>query len=370
MRFIHLSDLHLGKKLKEFSLLEDQRYILSQIVDIVGDNKPDCVFIAGDVYDKSVPPADAVTMFDDFLVALRERTENIFIISGNHDSMERIAFGSRFFDRSGVHFSPVFDGTLRRYTVNDEYGEVGIYMLPYLRPANIRHLFPDREINSYTDAVTAAIDAADIDYSGRNILLSHQFVTGGVTCDSEQLVVGGLENVDGSAYDGFDYVALGHLHGGQDISATMRYCGTPLKYSLSECKHKKSVTIGTIGKKGELDIDKAELVPMRDLREETGSFEEFIKGGSDDYISIILTDEVRVPEAFSRLRQKYQNLIKTDYVSRAGFGTDDEEIIRTKDKAPVEIFSGLFEKMNGKQMTEQQQKTVSTLIERIWRESE
>lgn len=370
MRFVHMSDLHLGKRVGEFSMLEDQRYILGEILKKVSEHSPDCVFISGDIYDKPVPPAEAVTMFDELLFMLSGMVKDVFIISGNHDSDERIAFGSRLFDRSGVHISPVYDGTLARHTVSDEYGEVGVYLLPFIRPANIRHLFEDREINSYTDAVTAAIDAADIDYTKRNILLSHQFVTGGVTCDSEQLTVGGLENVDACAYDGFDYVALGHLHGAQRISDTMRYCGTPLKYSFSESRHIKSLTIGELKNKGELVIKTEPLIPMRDMREISGEFAQLTKGRSDDYLKVTLTDEVRVNDAYARLRNFYPNLIKIDYADRRDNETDITAHVRARENDPAKIFASFFKNINGRDMTDTQAKTVNELIERIWGEND
>ncbi|WP_028511194.1 exonuclease SbcCD subunit D [Ruminococcus sp. NK3A76] len=370
MRFIHIADLHLGKKLKEFSLIDDQRAVLCQVTEAVKKHKPDAVFIAGDVYDRMIPPAEAVALFDEFLSSLAELDVQVFVISGNHDSPERLAFGSALMDRSGVHISPVYDGRLSKHTVTDEFGEVDVYMLPFVRPATVRHFFEDTKIENYTDAVRAAIRAADIDFENRrNVLISHQFVTGGVTCDSEVLSVGGLENVDGSVYEGFDYVALGHLHGLQSVgSDRISYSGTPLKYSLSEQKHKKRMIVGEIGADGELTLKYEEFSPIRDLREIENEFDEIIKNPSEDYVHIILTDELRVPQAGSKLRVYFPNLISWDQVRRGGQAGIVPDIKAHKDRSPEEVFSELFRQINGKEMAPEQTEIISTLSEKIWRE--
>lgn len=370
VRFIHIADLHLGKKLKEFSLIDDQRAVLCQVTEAVKKHKPDAVFIAGDVYDRMIPPAEAVALFDEFLSSLAELDVQVFVISGNHDSPERLAFGSALMDRSGVHMSPVYDGTLAKHTVTDEFGEVDVYMLPFVRPATVRHFFEDIKIENYTDAVRAAIRAADIDFENRrNVLISHQFVTGGVTCDSEVLSVGGLENVDGSVYEGFDYVALGHLHGLQSVgSDRISYSGTPLKYSLSEQKHKKRMIVGEIGADGELTLKYEEFSPIRDLREIENEFDEIIKNPSEDYVHIILTDELRVPQAGSKLRVYFPNLISWDQVRRGGQAGIVPDIKAHKDRSPEEVFSELFRQINGKEMAPEQTEIISTLSEKIWRE--
>ena len=370
VRFIHIADLHLGKKLKEFSLIDDQRAVLCQVTEAVKKHKPDAVFIAGDVYDRMIPPAEAVALFDEFLSSLAELDVQVFVISGNHDSPERLAFGSALMDRSGVHMSPVYDGTLAKHTVTDEFGEVDVYMLPFVRPATVRHFFEDIKIENYTDAVRAAIRAADIDFENRRkVLISHQFVTGGVTCDSEVLSVGGLENVDGSVYEGFDYLALGHLHGLQSVgSDRISYSGTPLKYSLSEQKHKKRMIVGEIGADGELTLKYEEFSPIRDLREIENEFDEIIKNPSEDYVHIILTDELRVPQAGSKLRVYFPNLISWDQVRRGGQAGIVPDIKAHKDRSPEEVFSELFRQINGKEMAPEQTEIISTLSEKIWRE--
>ena len=242
MKFIHLSDLHLGKRLYEFSMICDQEYILNQILKIIDENGAEGVLIAGDVYDKPVPPAEAVLLFDRFLTGLRERKLEVFVISGNHDSRERLAFGSEIMRRSGIHLSPVFSGEISPEIVEDEYGPLYVWMMPFLRPADVRHFFPEEKIESYNDAVHAVIRRMEIDTGRRNLMVAHQFVTGAFRSDSEDISVGGLDNVDRAAFEPFDYTALGHIHSPQQIpGALARYCGSPLKYSFSEANQQKSV---------------------------------------------------------------------------------------------------------------------------------
>lgn len=244
MKLMHLSDLHLGKRVNEFSMLEDQRYILNQILELARREQVDGVLIAGDVYDKSVPSAEAVSLLDDFLVALAEDGRQVLLISGNHDSPERMAFGGRLMRSSGIHIAPVYNGRVEPVCLEDQYGPVRVYLLPFVKPAHIRRYFPDAAIESYTDALRIAVEAMDLDSSLRNLLVTHQFVTGAARCDSEELSLGGSDNVDGAVFDPFDYVALGHIHSPQRVGReTMRYCGTPLKYSFSEIGQKKSATL-------------------------------------------------------------------------------------------------------------------------------
>lgn len=378
MKLIHLSDLHLGKRVNEFSMLEDQQYILTEILQIIDQEKPDGVMIAGDVYDKSVPSAEAVALLDDFLVRLAKRDLQVFLISGNHDSPERMAFGGRLMAQSGVHLAPVYDGKVSPITLTDEYGPVNLYLLPFLKPAHVRRCFPEREILTYTDALAAAIEAMGVDTAQRNVLVTHQFVTGAARCDSEEISVGGTDNVDVSVFEPFDYVALGHIHGPQQVGReTVRYCGTPLKYSFSEAKHQKSVTVVELGEKGAVSVRTVPLTPMRDLAELRGTYEEltfrgFYDGTSypRDYVHITLTDEEDIPDAVSKLRIIYPNLMKLDYDNkrtRAGIvleGTEDQQ------RSPLELLEEFYEKQNGKPMGEEQRAFAKSLMERIWEEDE
>lgn len=379
MKLIHLSDLHLGKRVSEFSMLEDQRYILEEILRIIDGERPDAVLIAGDIYDKPVPPAEAVGLFDDFLVRLARRDTQVFIISGNHDSPERIAFGARLMDRSGIHLSPVYDGHVEPVALEDEHGTVNIYMLPFLKPAHVRRFFPEEEIDSYTDALRTAVRAMEIDPAARNVLVTHQFVTGAARCDSEDISVGGTDNVDVTAFDGFDYVALGHIHNPQQVvRETVRYCGTPLKYSFSEAGHEKSVTVAELGEKGDISIRTAPLIPLRDMKELRGSYEDLTRRSfyenttwREDYTHITLTDEEDIPDAVGKLRVIYRNLMKLDYDNRRT--RSGGEILgsgQVEKKSPLELFSELYEKQNNQPMTEEQRAFAAGLIGTIWEDGQ
>ena len=273
MKFIHLSDLHLGKRVNEFSMLEEQDYIFGKIIEIVMDEWPDALLIAGDVYDKPVPPVEAVKLFDRFLCALSGTGVKVLVISGNHDSPERLSFASGLLGGSGVFISPAYGGEVSSVTFTDEWGKVNFYMLPFIKPAHVARWFPDEDIQSYTSAVRVALAHTPINFNGRNVLLTHQFVTGAERSESEEISVGGADNVDGSVFEGFDYVALGHIHGPQSIGKpTVRYCGTPLKYSFSEASHKKSVTVVEMGQKGDVEVRTVPLTPRRDWVQLRGDF--------------------------------------------------------------------------------------------------
>ncbi len=370
MKFIHLSDLHIGKRLKETSLIDDQKYIFSKLLEIVDAEAPDFIIIAGDVYDKSVPSAEAVEVFDDFLYSLSQRGVQVFVISGNHDSPERIAFGSRLMDRSGIHLSPVYNGKIEGFGMKDEYGTVDIYMLPFVRPADVRRFFPEEEINSYTDAVRVALSNIQLNENNRNIIITHQFVTGAERCDSEDKSVGGTDNVDGSVFEKFDYTALGHIHGPQNVgSEKIRYCGTPLKYSFSEAAHKKSVTVVTMNGKGSNDIRTIPLFPMRDLRKIKGSFDDIkaTNEKSDDYISVTLTDEEEIPDAIGKLRFNYPNILELLYDNRRTRGL--YELSAAEDNAekdPFTVFSEFYKERNGSPLSEEQAELIEKLIGEIW----
>lgn len=375
MKYIHISDLHLGKRVNEYPMLEDQEYILKKIIHIVDEEKPDGVFIAGDIYDKSVPPAEAVQLFDDFLVRLAGRGLQVFVISGNHDSPERIAFGSRLMDKSGIHLSPVYDGNIRPVVMQDAFGEIKVYMLPFVKPAHVRRFFEEEEISTYTDAMRVAVDQMKIDRNVRNILVTHQFVTGAQRADSEEISVGGTDNVDVTAFEAFDYVALGHIHRPQSCGReTVRYCGTPLKYSFSEAGDRKSVTIVQLREKGNVLVRTAQLIPKRDMREIRGNYEEVTRKSfyenttyPEDYLHITLTDEEDIPHALGRLRAIYPNLMKLDYDNRRT--RENREISGAEDvenKSPLRLFTDFYELQNNQPMSDEQKAYVEELIEKIW----
>ena len=374
MKLIHLSDLHIGKRVNEISMIEDQAYILTQILRIIDGEQPDAVMISGDVYDKSVPSAEAVTLFDDFLCRLAKRNLQVLIISGNHDSPERLAFGNRLMEQSGIHICPVYSGEVTPITLSDEHGSVHFWLLPFIKPAHVKRFFPDEIIESYTDALRTAIEKMDIDTNFRNVLLTHQFVTGAATCDSEEISVGGSDNVDASVFEGFDYVALGHIHGQQNIGSNrIRYCGTPLKYSFSEEHHHKSVTVVELGAKGELRLHLQPLTPRHDLRSIRGRFSRltdkaFYSGTpADDYLHVILTDEEDVPEAMGKLRTIYPNILKLSYDNTR---TRTNQIIHgamdVQQKSPLELFGELYALQNNQPMSEDQRSFMQELIESIW----
>ena len=373
MKLIHLSDLHLGKRVGEVSMLEDQAYILDRVLDIVDGAGPDALLIAGDVYDKSVPSAEAVTLFDDFLCRLARRKLPVLVISGNHDSPERLAFGSRLMEGARVYLSPVYDGNVKPITLTDEHGPVDFWLLPFLKPAHLRRFYPEETIDSYTDAVGAAIAHMNIDPSRRNVLLCHQFVTGAATCESEELIVGGTDNVDAAVFDGFDYVALGHLHGPQNVgSSRIRYCGTPLKYSFSEASQYKSVTVAELGEKGDLTLYTVPLTPRHDMRVIQGTFAQLTAENSDaagereDYLHIILTDEEDVPEALGRLRLVYHNILKLSYDNtRTRTSQSVDRAQRVAQKSPLELFEELYETQNNQPMSQEQRDFAQRLIEQL-----
>ena len=379
MKLIHLSDLHLGKKVHEASMLEDQRYILQEILGIIDEEAPEAVLIAGDVYDKSVPSAEAVRLLDDFLVELSRRPLQTCLISGNHDSPERLSFGGRLMEKSGVHIAPVYDGTLTPLTLTDAYGPVDIYLLPFLKPAHVRRFFPEREITSYTDAMAAVLEAAEVDTDRRNVLVTHQFVTAGSEqpdrSDSEELSVGGTDNVEACVFDAFDYAALGHIHGPQKVGReTVRYCGTPLKYSFSEAHHHKSVTVVELDEKGTVRVSTRPLTPMRDMVELRGTYNEimlhsFYDGTSwpDDYVHITLTDEDDIPNAIGNLRTVYRNLLLLGYDNtRTRSSTVVQGAEEMERKTPLMLLEEFYEQQNGLPMNEEQQQFAQKMIEDIW----
>lgn len=432
MKFMHLSDLHIGKRVNGFSMLEDQKFILNQILMLAEKEKVDGVWIAGDVYDKTVPSAEAVQLFDDFLTRLVKKGLPCFIISGNHDSAERIAFGARLMDHCGVYLSPVFDGKITPVELEDEYGKLRVYLLPFLKPAHVRQVYPETKVESYQDAVQAVVEkiygrtfaeqgeekevqqeeATRIqekeeeirpqeaekvwDSECRNVILAHQFIIGASRCESEEVSVGGLDQISADIFQDFDYVALGHLHtpqtlGGPGLSrelpsrsipcgetgsagaGNIRYCGTPLKYSFSEAKGEKSVTIVELKEKGNTSWYTIPLKPRRDLREIRGTYmeltalENYKDTNVEDYLHITLTDEEDVPDAMGKLRSIYPNIMKLDYDNlrtRMSQTIEAEEAV--EEKSPIELFEELYQLQNNQEMSQEQRAFAEEMIEKIW----
>jgi len=377
MRFLHLSDLHIGKRVREISMLDDQAYILDEILSITDSQNPDSILIAGDIYDKTVPQVEAVRLFDDFLTSMAQRNKSVFIISGNHDSSERLSFGSRIMKSRKIYISSIFEGFLKPVCLSDFFGEINIYMLPFVKPANIRDFFPDKKIETYNDAIKAIIESLQIDKSKRNILMAHQFVTGAIRSDSEEISVGGLDNVDAEIFESFDYVALGHIHTRQWIlKESIRYCGTPLKYSFSEVNQSKSVTILDLNEKGNISISEVPLVPKHNMREIKGLYSELAlfknyKGTkTDDYMHITLTDENYIPDAVGKLSSIYPNIMKLDYDN---LRTSKEQTVSGREdiqkKLPLELFDEFYSIQNNAGMDEEQKELLLSIIQEVWEDA-
>ena len=375
MRILHTADWHLGKNIEGQSRLKEQKAFLEDFVHIAREEQADLVIIAGDVYDKTVPSAEAVALLDDFLVKLADRSLPVLLISGNHDSPERLAFANRLMEGRGVHIAPVYHGQVAPVTLEDAHGPVDFWLLPFLKPVHLRRFFPEDGVESYTDAMACAVRHMSIDPTRRNVLVTHQFVTGAERCESEEASVGGADNVDVSVFAPFDYVALGHLHGPQNVDGTrVRYCGTPLKYSFSEVRHQKSVTVVELGEKGMLDVRTVPLVPKRDMVELRGGFAQLTSPDvygqvdRDAYVRVVLTDENDVYEAMGKLRLIYPNLMRLDYddLRIRGGSVELEEADVKRD--PLELFAEFYRQQNRRPMSEEQRRYLTGLLETIQEE--
>lgn len=377
MKFLHISDLHIGKRVNEFSMIEDQKYILNQILRIAEREQAAAVLIAGDIYDKPMPSAEAVQMFDWFLTGLADLGKTVIAVSGNHDSPERIAFGGELMRGRGVYVSPVYRGEALEVALRDEYGDISVHLLPFLKPATLRHALEGRQEEeenrlpeSYQEALEIAVKRMEIDVKKRNILVAHQFVTGAGRCDSEEVSVGGLDNVDASVFDDFDYVALGHIHSPQSVGReTVRYCGTPLKYSFSEAEQEKSVTVLEMGEKGDVVLSTVPLVPLRDMRKIRGSYGEVMSRSfyqdtnTEDYVQITLTDEEDIPDGLQKLRTVYPNLMQVAYDnSRTRQDRTVEAAEQAERKSELELFGEFFELQNNQPMSAEQAAYMEKLI--------
>lgn len=408
MKFLHISDLHIGKRVNEFSMIGDQRYILRQILDIAEESHAEAVLIAGDVYDKQMPSAEAVQVFDSFLTSLADLGKKIFVVSGNHDCAERLSFGARLMQERQVYMSRAYDGNSLRIGLKDGYGDIFVHLLPFIRPAAVRYVLeketeqderavwtekavqdestaeaerrtgPEmsgadgRGCETYQDAVRLAVERMEIDQSARNILVAHQFVTGAGRCESEEVAVGGIDNVDAEVFDAFDYVALGHIHSPQWVGReSVRYCGTPLKYSFSEAEQQKSVTIVELKEKGNLEITAVPLKPLHDMRRIRGTYMEVTKPSfaaeetdREDYLQITLTDEEDIIDGFMKLRTFYPNLMRLTYDnSRTRREQKVEAAEDVEQKSELELFEEFYELQNNQPMSAQQREFVKKLIE-------
>lgn len=374
MKLLHISDLHIGKRVLEYSMLEDQSYILERILDLSQEISPDAMLIAGDIYDKPTPSAEAVTLFDSFLTRASQTVPNIFIIGGNHDSGERLAFASSLVKSRGVYISSVFTGTLERVRLYDEYGAVDIFQIPFIKPPMVRRFFEDEKIESYNDAVRCILEHTELDHDVRNVAVAHQLIYGAERSDSEESAsLGGIEEIDASLFSRFDYTALGHLHRAQSVTKNVRYSGSPLKYSASEATYAKSVSIIELREKGDVEIYERELEPLRDMRVLRGSYDELMsrdaysKGNTEDYIHITLTDESEIVNALARLRCVYPNIMSLKYDSlRFSEHEENERITPEASNTPSELFAALYKLQNGVEMTEEQKKTVEDICRELY----
>ena len=416
MRIAHISDLHLGKQLYGFSLIEDQAFILDKIVSILDEKKVETLLIAGDIYDKNIPSIDGIKLFRKFLNDLVKKQIKVLVISGNHDSDERLTFGSEFMSVHNLYFSKIYDGKIEPVQLKDEFGNINFYLLPFLKQSEVKHFFPDEKISDYNDVLNVAIKNLKINKNERNVILSHQAIINAKRCDSEESIIGMVETVSASIYEDFDYVALGHIHTPQKITDRIIYCGSPLKYSVSEIQKDKTLPIIELGEKKqndaknkasttselgtrnevsttneaenkskesstfdekcELKIEYVPLTPQRDVREIKGKYDEILTASKNDpynkndYINVILTNENQILDAMSCLREIYPNILQLSYENsqtKNDFYTEDIDL-KLK-SSPIEIFAEFFENRSGKALTEEQQNFMQNLIEKIWTEN-
>lgn len=371
MKFFHISDLHLGKRVYEFSMLEEQKELLSTILQKIDEKKPDTLLITGDVYDKPVPPVEAVRLLDDFLTELSTRNLHTYLIAGNHDSAQRLEFGKDIFGKNNIHIGGNINAKMEHFTETDAFGSVDIWLLPFFKPAHVNGGFVDQTFSSYGEAAKALLDCAEIDFSKRNVILAHQFVTWKGTAErsaSETMSLGGVDEIDASLFFPFDYVALGHLHSPQRIGKdTVRYAGSPMPYSFSEIRQKKGITVVELKEKGDVSFDFIPLETKRNFREIKGPLQELLKaakegGGSEDYIRCILTDQEALLDPIGQLRIVYPNLMTMEFAQKET-AYEEEITVDTEDMKPDELFSLFFEKQNDRKLNETQQK----LLEKIWK---
>ena len=371
MRFAHLSDLHIGKRVNGFSMIEDQKYILNQVVEIIKREEVEAVILAGDIYDKTIPSAEAVQVLDDFLIQLSNLNLPIFVISGNHDSAERLSFGARVLRKSQIYISELYNGEITPITLEDEYGKIHVYLMPFLKPALVRQALGREEIVTYQDAVEMAIHQIPLKEEDRNILVAHQFVIGASKSDSEEVSVGGLDQISHTLFESFDYTALGHIHGPQHIGKeTIRYCGTPLKYSFSEEAHTKSVTIIDLEQKGKTTIRMVPLIPMRDMRKIRGKYEEIINQALadnrslEDYIQITLTDEEDVLNGLENLRKIYPNIMRFEYDNKRTREQNElTNAVVIEQRSELELFEEFYFLQNNQEISKEQRELLQAIIE-------
>ncbi|MDR1133393.1 MAG: exonuclease SbcCD subunit D [Synergistaceae bacterium] len=378
MKFMHLSDLHIGKTVNGVSMIEEQRHVFGQILGYLRTIKPEAVLVAGDIYDRAVPGVEAVRLFDDFLTDLAGESAAVLLIAGNHDSPERLSYASRLLSREDVFLRGVLDGKMRPVTMDDEYGKVNFWLLPFIKPSSLRGYYGDAEIDGCSDAVKTVIENSGIDFDARNVLISHQFYAGAgidpIRSDSETDFVGGLDAVDAGILSRFDYAALGHLHRAQSVGGeNIRYGGSPLKYSFSEWKHEKSVTLVDIAEKGSVSVSALPLTPIHDMREIKGPIDKLTSGevlkdaDPEDYMRVVLTDRNDIIDAMGKIRSVYPNVMVLDFENPdadkeiGSLGLEDEPV---QNVTVLDLFSRFFKEIKKTDMSARQEKIVRELLEK------
>lgn len=376
MLVAHISDLHLGKTLHNFSLIEDQVFILNQIVEICKNKKVDILMVSGDIYDKNVAPEAGIRVLRKFLNDLVAANIKVLLISGNHDSAERLTFGAEFMTEKGIYFSKIYDGNIEPVTFTDDFGPINFYLLPFVKPSTVKYYFQDEEIDSYDDAIKCAIKHMKINPKERNIILTHQNILNAERCESEEAIIGNLDAVNADYFKDFDYTALGHIHKPQKIKENIYFCGTPLKYSTSELNHQKTMPVINFGEKGKIDMEFVSLNPKRDLRQITGTLDQIMTmskkdpNNKEDFIDIILTNENEVLDAITTLRTVYPNILKITYDNKASKVAENVEHLEgVNESNPLETFQTFYKSRRDAEMSAEQIDYVQSLIEKIWGEN-
>ena len=383
MKFIHLSDLHIGKRFNERNIIADQEYILEQILSVIQTEAPDAVLIAGDIYDRAVPPAEAVTLFDSFLTRLAGMGMQTFIISGNHDSAERTAFACGLIERSGVHISRLFDGHLQRFTLPDPdgSGNVDIFLLPYVRPSEVRSFYPDEEIPDVTAAIDTVIQNSLPDEMSRSILVAHLYAENSAPSGSESAaeIIGGEEPVSAGVFKPFSYTALGHIHSPQNVNENIRYCGAPLKYDFSEDWQEKSVTVGEMDGDGKVNVRTVPLKPLHEVKRVTGLFADLMQSApSEDFTEIILDDKEKIDDAAARLRTRFANCLSLRYKAdeerrkrlEAGTASGGSDAAKAAKLTPADLFSELYACVFNEDMSKEESDLLNSIIKELTEQEE
>lgn len=379
MKILHLADMHLGKAIQEQTLIEDQKYMLEKIIEKIKKEKIELVLISGDIYDKAIPSTEAVNLLDELLNTLvKELKIKVCMIAGNHDSKDRLGFGNKIFENEGLYISSKYEGKIKKVELEDKYGKLNIYMLPFIKPVEVRQYF-EEEIKTYEDAMNVVMKNEEIDENERNIILVHQFVTAGTVSpertESEILSLGGTDNVDISNFDKFDYVAIGHVHRPQKIGRdTARYAGTMLKYSFSEINHNKTVPVIDFKEKGNLTFELEELKPLRDMREIKGPIEQLIAPENyegtnrNDYIRAIITNEEPVYDAIGQIKKIYPNTLKLELrnsKTNTNLEYDEANLEKIKTKSEIELFDDFYKMQNNENLNEEQAKIMQSIIKEV-----